>query len=609
MNRFPLRSRFLILSSGVVLGTLVRADVPKTALTSSFLQAHANDKIEWQPWSEATFAKAVANQQPIYLHIGAFTSELSRAMQVQSFTNTKVYGALNKDYVCILIDRDVQPDIAALFQAYLRSEKQLSGWPANVWVTGELKPFEGATYLPPSEEWGKEGILNVIERITPSWKNSHDSLVTRANEAAVNTKAAELTDKGPDFDPAKIKEILATTRSAWLEKHKSPGAPLDDATGHLDPEFLRWLLLTPGDGRTGALDVLATLDSGALHDPLDGGFFHRGMTAAADFPSFQKILSDQVRLALAYLDAAKVSENPAFALGARSALDYVLSDLIREDGAAIHAEDATPEDRLTSFAWTKAQIDEALGTTEAAVFETTYHIKPEGNVSTENDPSGKWKGRNLLVGAFSADAVKNEKTLAIDRVKLRAIRAQRPVPLRDETVWTGENAVLLAALTRAGAQLHEPRYTGAAKKCAAFLLSHGQGEHHWLHTIGNPTRATAEDLADLAFGFAEFRAIDSKASEIAGQSLKTAESELFDPSAGRFFTQYANEPHLWLRPHTLDPQPGETTPPETEEILAKISLGDSTKGDVLLNTLMSALNDPNGSPRGDVLLTAALLTQ
>jgi len=361
--------------------------------------------------------------------------------------------------------------------------------------------------------------------------------------------------------------------------------------------------------RVGALEVLATLNSGALHDPLDGGFFHRGMTAAADFPSFQKILSDQARLALAYLDAAKVSENPAFALGARSALDYVLSNLIRQDGAAIHAEDATPEDRLTSFGWTKAQIDEALGAKEAPLFETTYHIKADGNVSTENDPSGKWKGRNLLVGAFSADAIKNENTLAPDRAKLRTIRAQRPVPLRDELVWTGENALLLGALTRAGAQLHEPRYTAAAKKCAAFLVNTAQSEQHWLHTVDNPTRATAEDLADLAFGFAEFRAIDAKASDIAGQSLKSAESDLFDASAGRFFTQYANEPHLWLRPHTLDPQPGETTPPETEVLLAKIALGDPTQGSVLLNTLMSALNDPNGTPRGDVLLTAAMLTE
>jgi len=608
MTRFSPKLFFTFVGSTALIAPSSRADTPNTALTSSFLQAHANDKIEWQPWSEAAFAKAAANHQPIYLHIGAFTSELSRAMQVQSFTNAKVYGALNKDYVSILIDRDVQPDIAALFQAYLRSEKQMSGWPANVWVTADLKPFEGATYLPPSEEWGKEGILNVIEKITPSWKNSHDTLVSRANEATVNTKAAELTDKGPDFDPAKIKEVLGAARSGWLERHKPGTAPLDDSTGHLDPEFLRFLL-SSGEARNGALDVLATLNSSALHDPLDGGFFHRSMTATADFPSFQKILSDQARLALAYLDAAKVSDNPAYALGARSALDYVLSNLIRTDGTAIHAEDATPEDRLTSFGWTKAQIDEALGVSEAPAFETAYHIKAEGNVSPENDPSGKWKGRNLLVGAFSADAIKNEKSLEADRAKLRALRAQRLAPLRDELVLTGDNGLLLAALARAGTQLREPRYVDAAKKLATGLLKSGQSEQHWVHSVGNSPKATAEDLADLAFGFAEFHAIDAKASDVARQALKTAETELLDAAAGRFYVQYANEPHMWLRPHTLDPLPGEATPPETESLLAKIALGDPTKDSVLLNTLMAALNDPNGTPRGDVLLAATLLTQ
>ena len=149
----------------------------------------------------------------------------------------------------------------------------------------------------------------------------------------------------------------------------------------------------------------------------------------------------------------------------------------------------------------------------------------------------------------------------------------------------------------------------AAKKLAAALVRDGQVAQHWLHTIGNPARATAEDLTDLAYGFAEYRAIDAKAGDIAQQALKTAETELFDANAGRFFAQYANEPHSWLRPHTLDPLPVETTPPETEALLAKLALNAPTKDSVLLNTLMNALNDPNGTPRGDVLLAAAMLAQ
>ncbi len=602
-------SRFLFCAAGsaaLLVNPIARGADAKVPLTSSFLAAHVNDKITWVSWSDDTFAKAATEHRPIYVHIGAFTSELSRAMQVQSFTNAKVYGALNQDYICILIDRDVQPDIAALFQAYLRSEKQLSGWPANVWLTGDVKPFEGATYLPPSEEWGKEGILNLIERLTPSWKNSHDTLVNRANESASNTKAAELTDKGPDFDAAKIRETLAAAKNTWLEHHKSANTPLDDTTGHLDPELLRWLLTTPGDTRKAALQILAALDAGALHDHLDGGFFHRGMTAAADFPSFQKILGDQVRLALAYLDAAKLSDDPVYAAAARSALDYVLAHLIRSEGEAIHAEDATPEDRLAGFGWTKGQIDEALGA-DAAAFEAVFHVKAEGNVATENDPSGKWKGRNLLVGASSAQAA--DKALAASCAKLLAVRAQRPAPLRDELVWIGENGLLLGALARAGEQLHEPHYTNAAKNSEAFLLRDGRMSSQWLHTGQNPVRATAEDLADLAYGFSEYSHVDASAKALAQQCLTSAETDLLDKSAGRFFAQYAGEPHSWFRPHTLDPQPGEPTPPETEMLLAKIGLGESTKDSILLNTLASAVNDPNGSPRGDVLLTATLLTQ
>src|SRR5207249_564936 len=124
------------------------AATPLSTEPSALLRANADSPVNWLPWGEAALARAKREQKPVFLVIGAFTSELNRAMRVQTFANADTAALLNQNFICVLADREEHPELASLYQAYVRQVKQLSGWPLNLWLTPELLPFEGGAYLP-----------------------------------------------------------------------------------------------------------------------------------------------------------------------------------------------------------------------------------------------------------------------------------------------------------------------------------------------------------------------------------------------------------------------------------------------------------------------------
>lgn len=580
---------------------------------SAYLRSHDADVIDWMPWSDAVATRAKTENKPVYVFIGYFTSELTRAMHKQSFTNPQVAEAMNRDFICVLVDRDERPDLAALHESYLQSAKQLNGWPANVWLTSELKPFDGATYLPPSEEWGKEGVSNALTRTLAAWKGPRETLKQKADEAVSTTIAGDAIDLGPTFSPEKVQEQLHKATASWLEHYDTAHGGFGDAPRFLEPELLRFLLRTAGPGRDAALATLRALDRSPMHDPLDGGFFHRSVDSAWEFPSFQKILGDQARLALAYLEAAEITKDATLAETARAALDYALSRLGNSTGGCIHAEDATPEGIVYGFGWTHAELVEALGRKDADDFAAAYGAKSEGNVSADNDPGAKWKGKNLLYRVSSASEPAREKQFAAARAKLLALRDGRAAALRDENRLIGENALLAVALARAGQQLKDTKYIEAAKHIADFVEKQGRDAKTGgvLRLAGSAASGAADDHAFVALCHAALNTAspDAKHLTMAKDQLKTQTAAFLDEKTGHFFAQAASAPAFWMRPHQLDPSAGDLPSAEMATLLAYAALNTPVAEipPSLLRGLTASLNDPTGQPRGDVLLAATLI--
>jgi uncharacterized protein YyaL (SSP411 family) len=304
------------------------------------LRGFSNSPVRWMSWSEAAFARARLENRPVYVFIGSFLSELSRNTGRESFANADTAAFFNAHFVCVLVDRDENPALAAAAQLYLNEARQVSGWPAQLWLTPELQPYDGATYLAPTEEWGQASLLQAAARAADAWRLNPAICRRTAAEALTTLRHAAAPSAGA-VDPAKLAAAVEAAAQGWKAKYDSAHAGFGDLPRYPQPELLRFLLRRGAADRNLALGALRGLAAGGLRDPLTGGFFRYVSDPEGNTPYPQKTLSDQARLVLAFLDAQQASADPRFVAAARGALDYVLHHLAHADGTFASAEDGT----------------------------------------------------------------------------------------------------------------------------------------------------------------------------------------------------------------------------------------------------------------------------
>jgi uncharacterized protein YyaL (SSP411 family) len=610
MCRLPLNSsasRILFCLAAVLFtaSPLWPAPAAKTE-ASAFLQSYATTAVRWSPWGEAAFARAKQEKKPLYVAIGSFTSELSRAMNRQTFSNADTAAFLNEHFICILVDAKEQPELTALYQNYIETVKQLHGLPLNLWLTPDLKPFDGANYLPPTEEWGKEGFLTVARRAAAGWTADSAAQQAKAKEAANTVIAAQ---KGPPPTPATdaaITEALGSAVEAWRGKYDTVHGGFSEAPKYAEPELIRFLLSDPST-REMAVTTLNHLLQGGVHDPLDGGVFRYAVDADWRLPYFQKTLADQARFTLMLLDAAGVTGDATFAQAARETLDFALSRLAMGNGEFYSAEDATTDSVMAGYFWTAAEIHDLLGETNAAEFSKVYGITTAGNVGPDAFPGQTMVGKNILAGA----GVSSSPTLAASRKNLLQHRDQRAMPSRDGGATSSAHGLLLTALSRASRELKEPRFAEAAAAQFKFIqskLHNPAGE--WQHLAYQPGLASPEDCAFLAQGLLEFSAATKNpaAEKLALELVTTAVKIFYSAPVGRILAVRDNPPaELWARVRPPQPIAGEAPSAESTllEIVSSNPAAATAAGDVsksLVAAVAEEVRNAAEAPRGDLLL-------
>lgn len=567
------------------------------AEASAFLRANAGSPVAWLPWGEAAIAKAKSEQKPVFLFVGSFASELSGTMRRQTFANPKTAGWLNDHFVCVLVDRDERPDVAALFQSYVGEIKQLNGWPLNVWLTPDFLPYEGATYLSPSEDWGAPGFLKLANEAAMAWSQNPAACRKRAGEA-VSQLASEGVHPPPAWNPDKTRSRLAASALAWKDAFDAQRGGFGDAPKNPEPELVRFLLTQSPEARSEALATLRALASSALRDPLDGGFFRYANDLAWRIPYPQKTLADQARIALAFLDGAKQSDDRAFERCARGAIDFALDHLHLPNGTYAATLDATGDDDAGYFSWTEAQIDWVLRA-DSAAFKKVHAVESKGNVPLEDDPAGTYAGKNFLRCPVDAPGQ------AAFEAKLLANRTLRPLPPLDERSTAGANGLFLCTLSRAGMQLGDTTYVHVAGALFSsvkrqFLVSKDGTLRRF---AGSQTPAAPEDYAALAQGcIAYSRASGDLEASTLSQLLRARLDALYlDGPSGRYF-EAASPPGegLFLRPLCAGDPPG------AENLAVALP---TARACVTASALSELLEESSAQAPGDQLLGLELYSE
>jgi hypothetical protein len=440
---------------------------------SPYLLQHQHNPVDWYAWGEEAFAKARRENRPIFLSIGYSTCHWCHVMERESFENPAVAAYLNDHFVSIKVDREERPDVDKIYMTFVQATSGQGGWPLNVFLTPELKPFYGGTYFPPDNRHGRSGFLQLLHEIQKVWETRRDEVAKSAADIHARLEQLSVTNEpasGLVLTPAVLRDAGVLFKNSYDAQHGGfGGAPkfpqpsqpqflLRYAQRFHDPDAIQMVLHT--------CDRMA---AGGIHDQLGGGFARYSVDAEWLVPHFEKMLYDNAQLAQLYLDAFLVSGEPRFAETAHDILNYVLRDMTHPEGGFYSAEDADSEGHEGKFyCWTREELSKLLKPEEFKVAARYFGITEQGNFMDHSHPE-PLPNQNVLSIANPQLTGPEAALLASAKNKMLAARSKRIRPLRDDKVLASWNGLMLGAMARAGAVLGDEAYRAAAEKNLAFL--------------------------------------------------------------------------------------------------------------------------------------------
>jgi uncharacterized protein YyaL (SSP411 family) len=537
--------------------------------SSPYLLQHANNPVNWFPWGDEAFERARDENKLIFLSIGYSTCHWCHVMERESFENIGIASLLNEHFINIKVDREERPDVDRVYMSFVQATTGGGGWPMNVWLTPNLEPVVGGTYFPPDERYGRPGFPVVIKRIAEAWQSDGERMTERGREVVEALRAAA---HAPD-----AKVDLASAVAIAVQQFLAAYDPDHGGLGGA-PKFPRTtpydLLLRAGQSSEQAqivvVESLRKIAAGGIHDHLGGGFHRYSVDERWHVPHFEKMLYDQAQLAMLYIDALRLTGDPAFADAARGIFEYVLRDMTSPSGGFYSAEDADSHATLGAaektegafYVWSRSEVETLLGE-DAALFCDAYGVESNGNVSAQSDPHGELTGLNVLFKRLTDEALAHAHGLAPDDVRdhlhraratLFATRTKRPRPHLDDKVIAGWNGLMISALARGGAVLGESTFVEAARSAAAFVREHltrpdtGELLRSWREGVVSGD-AFAEDYAYLIQAALDLYEADADANWLhwAVQMQEIMDRRFWDANAGGYFNSADGQADVLVR--------------------------------------------------------------
>ena len=440
---------------------------------SPYLLQHRHNPVDWYPWGKEAFSRASSENRPIFLSIGYSTCHWCHVMERESFENPQIAAFLNEHFVSIKVDREERPDVDKIYMTFVQATSGQGGWPLNVFLTPDLKPFYGGTYFPPDGRHGRPAFLDLLQQVQQLWQTRRAEL---ANSAAdIHARLQQLSLAGEPASPAALTPAVLREAAAQLKQSYDPRhGGFGGAPKFPQPSQPRLLLrcarrFHDEEARRMVLHTCDRMAAGGIHDHLGGGFARYSVDAEWLVPHFEKMLYDNAQLAQLYLDAWVLTGETRYADVARDILDYVLRDMTHPEGGFYSAEDADSEGHEGKFyCWTQQELAKLLTPEEFKVTARYFGITERGNFVDHSHPQ-PLPGQNVLSTVDPDLSEAEQALLGSARRKMSAARARRVRPQRDDKILASWNGLMLGAMARAGAVLDEERYRAAAEKNLAFL--------------------------------------------------------------------------------------------------------------------------------------------
>ena len=443
---------------------------------SPYLLEHAHNPVDWFPWSEEPFLLAEKLNKPVFLSIGYASCHWCHVMERESFSDPGVAQMLNQTFVCIKVDREELPQVDALYMEFAQMIMASSGgWPLNVILTPDKKPFYAMTYLPPRNSKGMMGLFEMGRHIYELWSGPQKSRVLAQSEQIFEICqdmskefGAPVKNNQSELIASAVEECIDMLDPVYGGKKGSPKFPMSYQCEFLfeygqrhHHQYCDQLAET----------TLTMMQRGGIYDVLGGGFCRYSVDDKWMIPHFEKILIDNALLAKTYLEAYKISGSKDRLFIAAEILNYLNTEMKGPYGLFFSSQDADSEHQEGAFyTWDPSEIYAKLEGEDAELFCEFYNLSKEGN----------FEGKNVLFQHLSLREFAKQKNLAVEDLfqRFKAIKAflylerkYRPEPSKDEKLLLGWNAATLEAFLRAGYLCQDQEYITIAQSGIERLRS------------------------------------------------------------------------------------------------------------------------------------------
>ncbi|MGH2443576.1 MAG: thioredoxin domain-containing protein [Chloroflexota bacterium] len=526
--------------------------------TSPYLLQHAQNPVDWYPWGNEPFARAKAEDKPVLVSIGYSACHWCHVMAHESFEDASTAQLMNQHLICIKVDREERPDIDSVYMEAIQALTGQGGWPLNIFLTPEGKPFFGGTYFPPEQGRGMPSWGDVVDGVATAYRARKSDV---AGNAGILTRHIRDAQEGIASKEVLTTELLRSAFDATMRQVDEVHGGFGGAPKFPQPLGLEFLLrmshrFHDGRARDFALASLRTMAGGGIFDQVGGGFHRYSVDQHWLVPHFEKMLYDNALLTRVYLHVYQISGELRFREIAEQTLDYMARDLLSVDGGFYSSEDADSEGIEGKFyVWSPDELSSALPEEAARGAARLYEVTPGGN----------FEGKTILTrsgaplrGDHDANPVSQELESEI-RERLLTVRSRRVRPGKDTKILVSWNALAIRAFAEAGRILNRPDYLAIARRAAKFILDSMRPNGRLVRSYRNGPGPTAAFLEDYAYMIEALTVLYETTREIAfldeAESLVAVMIRLFGNEETDPFFDGEHDDLLVVRPRTAYDNP------------------------------------------------------
>lgn len=492
--------------------------------TSPYLLQHAHNPVNWYPWGEEALQRAKAEDKPILVSIGYAACHWCHVMERESFEDQTTADLMNEYFINIKIDREERPDLDHIYMDAIQAMTGSGGWPLNVFLTPDTRPFYGGTYYPPVRAFNRASWKEVLTGVANAFYEKREEIESQANN--LTTHLVNANSFGMQ-SPGEAEELFTMMNADQVTENCLKQADTEWGGFGRAPKFpqtftIRYLLRYYHVKKNGneyhaaelaehgykqALLSLDKMIEGGIYDQLGGGFARYSTDTEWLAPHFEKMLYDNALLVDTLAEAYQITGKQRYAEVIAETIGFVQRELMNDDHAFYAALDADSEGEEGKFyVWQKEEVERVLGE-DAEVFCSYYDLSEKGNWLEPGHEAGEPKNILRILVSWEEIATQHRlsgqefwQLISRSKKKLLSERARRARPALDDKIILGWNALMNKACSKAFAATGEKEYRDLAEKNMEFLLSKfADASGGLFHTWKNGQAKYPAFLDDYAF--------------------------------------------------------------------------------------------------------------